>query len=137
VHFLRINNTKKGSGGLSFFIVAFLLILYLVGVVEISPIHSSIHSENDKELHSAPNEENACHQAVYHNRTEDSCKHKSHIVELKNCSLCHLTLQSQHLADVKPSDGWTISSPPSQGETQTTFVGDVLTLIPSRGPPTA
>ncbi|HEY5690865.1 MAG TPA: hypothetical protein VIS49_05355 [Cyclobacteriaceae bacterium] len=103
MQFLNNNGKGKERGELGLFSVLFFLALYLIGTVELSSFHAVIHTTgSDSELHSLVNENNACHQSVYHNKKDESCEHKSHVVALKKCPLCHLSLQSFHLFNTKP-----------------------------------
>ena len=80
-------------------IVALLCLLYLLGNIEIQSLHSVVHnSKGETELHSAENELNGCHQSIYHNQKEKGCEHTSHLIAVKKCPLCQLTIQSLHLS---------------------------------------
>ena len=63
-----------------------VLSLYLISSTELSSIHELIHAD-EHVSHSASDESNACHRAVYHNQ-KDACSHKSHISAKAKCSLC-------------------------------------------------
>lgn len=114
--------------------VLFLAALYLLGNVEIQSFHSFFHAD-EVELHSAINESNGCHQSVYHNKSKESCNHNAHVVELKKCPLCQLTLQSLHLFVDKSQLEFSIDSNSLSGITNESKEELISTLVPSRAPP--
>lgn len=136
MNFLRISHGNRKNGGLSLVIVIVLLVLYMAGVVEISSLHSSVHAQDVTELHSAANEDNACHQNVYHNKKDENCDHKSHIVSLKKCPLCQLTIQSFQIYTPGLSTGIFINVEELHFADDDTLSIAVGQLLPSRAPPT-
>lgn len=136
MRFLNIPHNNKDKSGLAACTVLLLLVIYLVGTVEISSFHAFLHNtQNQKELHSAVNESSGCHQRVYHNKKDQSCEHKSHIVANKKCDLCHLSLESFHFASIKPADYFTISTELSGCEIEAASLGETFSHLPSRAPP--
>lgn len=76
-----------------------LLLVYFIGTLEFNSIHSLFHSEHIEELHSAENEKEACHQAIYH-YAKTGCEHKTHIVPNDKCPLCHLNIHPEQAITV-------------------------------------
>ncbi len=116
--------------------VLFLAALYLLGNVEIQSFHSFFHAD-EVALHSAINESNGCHQSVYHNKAKESCDHNAHVVELKKCPLCQLTLQSFQLFVNKSQSEFSVNPGSLAGVTNESSEEFLSTLIPSRAPPAA
>lgn len=136
MRFLRFKHNNKDKSCFAACSVLVLLVIYLVGIVEVSSFHALLHnSPNQKELHSAVNESNSCHQSVYHNQKDQGCAHKSHIVANKKCDLCHLSLESFHFASIKPADYFTISLELPSCEIDAAIVGGIFSHLPSRAPP--
>lgn len=136
MRFLRFTHNNRDKSGFAACIVLFLLVIYLVGTVEVSSLHALLHNtENQKELHSAVNETNGCHQSIYHNKTDQGCEHKSHIVANKKCDLCQLSLEPFHFASIRPADYFTISLELPSCEIDAAIVGGTFSHLPSRAPP--
>ena len=101
---LSSRNRTRLSSALSGGVAAILLLIYFAGSLEFNSIHSLFHSQHGAELHSAENEKEACHQAIYH-FGRSTCHHKSHLVSNDTCPLCHLNLHSdQWLTDETSSE---------------------------------
>lgn len=136
MHFLRITQNKQIKSGLSATAILLLLVIYLAGTVEISSFHAILHNAQDaRELHSAVNETNSCHQSIYHNKKDKSCEHKSHIIANKSCDLCQLFLESFHFASTKPADFFVISLESQQFETSSLLTSATLSYLTPRAPP--
>lgn len=67
-----------------------LVLLYIAGHVEFEAIHHELHGEEAHVTHTAADEQDACHVAIYHYSSESGCHHKAHITSEKKCPLCHL-----------------------------------------------
>lgn len=119
-------------------VISILAFIYLIGTTEIQSVHSILHNTVDEvELHSAANEQNGCHQSIYHNQKEKNCEHKSHYVEVKKCPLCQLTMQSLHLIVEKNHSSFSNGGTEINGGINQMPVSDLQLLLPSRAPPTA
>ncbi|MFZ9981884.1 MAG: hypothetical protein ACO3FI_07630, partial [Cyclobacteriaceae bacterium] len=44
-------------------------------------------------VHTEESEKNACHRTVFHQATQNTCDHPTHISELKKCPWCNGSLQ--------------------------------------------
>ncbi len=138
MRFRRITHGKRNKNGLALYTVLFLLVIYLIGTVEINSIHVILHqTDSQRELHSAANESNGCHQWVYHNNKNQGCEHKAHLVANKKCPLCHLSLQSFHYASIKPADYFFISIELPHGALGADVIGEASSFLPCRAPPIA
>jgi hypothetical protein len=89
LHTTTITDRSRWSAVVSFALIA----IYLLGAFQNSTVHEFVHSDST-ELHSVQNEQDACHQAIYHHANEE-CGHKLHISSSDKCSLCHLVLHSE------------------------------------------
>jgi hypothetical protein len=83
-----------------------LLVLYVAGSVEFEAFHQLKHAKDELVLHSAKNELDPCHRTLFHQKAEEGCDHKSHVVEDDRCPLCILaghyevvTLPHQYLGN--------------------------------------
>lgn len=120
---------------IKFLAIVVLLFTYLTGTVEFNSFHAVLHPAEEVGLHSDANENNACHQTIYHNVTGKNCEHTSHLVATKKCPLCHLSIQSQDLFTscvTKETNQFPASF---SSEEQETFKGKEFSLDPSRAPP--
>jgi hypothetical protein len=82
------------SGPLS---AIFLLLLYFAGNVQFETFHDIVHSL-EQSLHSAEQENDPCHRAIYHEVKNDGCDHETHFTEIEQCPLCHVVpVNVQHL----------------------------------------
>lgn len=85
------------SASLTSCLALVLLLLYVAGSVQIEGFHHLLHAEEVTELHSLQHEQDSCHKAIYHQETENTCDHSSHVVQLKKCPVCELSFQTEHL----------------------------------------
>jgi hypothetical protein len=113
-----------------------LLALYAVGSLQVESFHRLIHGHDEAALHSPEQEKNDCHRLIFHNISEGSCHHKSHVTELKKCPLCQITVQQLHVTTHErfsfvPSN----SSVTYEWLTPATFSG-CRTHLRARAPPT-
>ena len=65
-----------------------LLVLYSAAALKINSFHRLFHSAEAAELHSPEQENDPCHQSIYHQQRDSGCEHKSHISENEKCPLC-------------------------------------------------
>jgi hypothetical protein len=83
-------NAKKGFGKcFKTASILLLLFLYTAGNVQLESFHSVFHSL-EKALHSAEQEKDPCHRAIYHDAKDEGCDHKTHVTAVKECPLCHV-----------------------------------------------
>lgn len=74
-------------------VLALLLISsYLVGNVRSSVLHLVGHA-HEVEHHTAENEADACHRAIYHGEPD---QHEQHLTKHEVCALCDLVLKNDH-----------------------------------------
>ncbi|MGE0586978.1 MAG: hypothetical protein AB7O48_00275 [Cyclobacteriaceae bacterium] len=136
-----MKEVKKTKGNYSLagsLLLITLAFMYLLGTVEVQSIHTFLHNSQDEvALHSKENESNACHQKVYHNKKEESCSHKSHVVALKKCPLCQLTIQSLQLFTPSLSTGIFISVDELHFADEHIVSISAGQLLPARAPPVA
>ena len=66
-----------------------LLLLYITGSVQVESFHEILHA-TEASLHTAEQEMDPCHQAIYHDIAKEGCDHETHITAVKKCPLCHV-----------------------------------------------
>lgn len=71
--------------------------LYFAGSFPGESLHVLVHSKEVAELHSAEHEKDACHQTLFHGRTEKGCAHKTHFFNAHKCLFSQIAHQSPHL----------------------------------------
>ena len=130
----RKNKKKKRVSLVAYLSVPFLL-LYLAGTVELDSFHGLFHSTDEQVLHSAQQEENSCHNAIYHQQKKNVCHHLSHITQLKKCPLCHVVFHSTHLSSVSFLHEPIVSSKSFKENKELDGSSTFLALRSSRGPP--
>lgn len=131
----EFKNKKGKSGSLVTYLSIPFLLLYLVGTVELDSFHSLFHSNEEVVLHSAQQEANSCHNAIYHQQKNNVCQHQSHITQLKKCPLCHVVFHSIHLGGVRFSPEPIVLAENFKGASVAQFSSNFLVLLSSRGPP--
>lgn len=127
----------KNRPGLIRLCLSLLILLYLTGSLQIDSIHRLFHAHESSTIHSEESEKNACHRTVFHQATQNSCDHPTHISELKKCPWCNGYLQVSDL----PAG---IFESPAFFPGQDFFTSSVhnfsasdLAAFPIRGPPVA
>ncbi|HEX9651087.1 MAG TPA: hypothetical protein VGA21_11030 [Cyclobacteriaceae bacterium] len=78
------------------FLVILLLFLYTLGNTEFETLHLVIHPD-DSLAHTANQEKDSCHRAIYHNEPEEGCSHKSHVLLKVKCGLCDQVCHSDQV----------------------------------------
>lgn len=135
---IKTSHVNVKPKGLNLVAVLVLLCVYLIGTVEVSSLHQLFHDPVDKEvLHSEINEQNSCHQILYHNAQEKSCEHPTHIAAAKKCSWCQLSIQSFHLFDTKSIVELDFSVEARLALTDSFQAGKPSLLLAPRAPPIA
>jgi hypothetical protein len=111
-----------------------LLILYITGNNQFETIHQLLHAHRI-EQHSEAQENNPCHQRIFHEAKGKGCEHKVHLTDNKDCPLSHVvTHGDQLLSQQKFSKAYKFAT------IKLTFVDHsiqlpALTIVPSRAPP--
>jgi hypothetical protein len=127
----------KNSPGFTRLCLSLLILLYLTGSLQIDSIHRLFHAHENSAAHTEESEKNACHRTVFHQATQNTCDHPTHISELKKCPWCNGYLQ---FSDVLISTLEPLSFFPGQkfftANSQNSSESD-LAELPIRGPPTA
>lgn len=128
--FFRINNHLLRNA-----LVLFLAVLYSAGSLQIDSIHRLMHQHGARALHTPEQEQNPCHQVVFHDQPQGTCEHPTHFSESKKCPLCQgsptqsaliqntLVFRTPVLAEIR----FTISH-------RVLLTGDQR-LLPARAPP--
>lgn len=116
------------------FSVILLLILYFAGNVQVETFHQFFHSL-EKALHSAEQEKDPCHRAIYHEAKNEGCDHKTHVTAVKKCPLCHvLPLNEQNISAGRSFES--IPLLPLGNKHFLSFqVAEAFLALPSRAPP--
>lgn len=128
-------NAKKGLRRcLKTSSILLLLFLYTAGNVQLESFHSVFHSL-EKALHSAEQEKDPCHRAIYHDAADEGCDHKTHVTAVKKCPLCHVVPFNDQL--LASSNAFEAASYPENRNSYYTAILVVNSSIalPARAPP--
>ena len=89
---------QKHTKALSSIFAVLLFTIYLSADL-INSLHSSIlHNKVEEEVCTIDTEDDACHQAIYHNIVTESCEHDSHLIpQIVDCNLCSIVLHRHTL----------------------------------------
>lgn len=68
-----------------------MLSLYIAGTSGVSRLHQFFH-EHEVVSHSAEQEEDPCHRALYHHDADHGCQHHAHVTASEKCDVCDLIL---------------------------------------------
>ena len=113
--------------------LSLFLALYIAG----STGYGLLHQHQSLVSHSAEEENDPCHKAIYHVEEEQACKHESHVSKKESCCDCHLLFHSDQII---------FRNSFTQSVIREVFVRDIQLLShsdeisvhhPSRGPPRA
>lgn len=69
-----------------------LLLLYIAGTSHLERLHSFSHDHELIVIHSEAQEEDPCHQFIYHNGIDEGCEHDTHLLASGKCEMCDLAL---------------------------------------------
>ena len=69
-------------------LMGFLIFLYLTGSLQLDSVHRLIHDHDERSAHTEELEQNACHRTVFHQATQNTCDHPTHVSEDKKCLWC-------------------------------------------------
>ena len=78
------------------FLVAFVLLFYTLGSINVQALHGFSHHERET-LHNAQNESDPCHIRIYHEASAEACDHPTHFSEDTKCPLCDSQIHNTHL----------------------------------------
>ena len=132
---MRIVRIFKIIPGLKHLCLSVLILSYLTGSLQIDSIHRLIHGHENSVAHNEESEKNACHRTVFHQATQNTCDHPTHISELKKCPWCNGSLQLK-IALTGGIDALTIFySQKSFTAYSQNHSGSDLSGFPNRGPP--
>jgi hypothetical protein len=116
--------------------VLLCLLLLIVGQFKFQFQHYLEHSLANEVLHDEQAEADACHQAIFHNRSHAACEHPTHLTATNaDCELCDCLLQLTdfRLLTIK------LSPPPLVNQSLFTFLspiaGEPFLSATARGPP--
>ncbi len=117
------------------YVAVLLAVVYFAGALQLSRVHSLLHSHDAVVTHSHEQEEDPCHRFIYHNDNTGGCHHDSHIVANEKCATCDLAFQTG-VATLPVS----ASLEPAIHSNEflsviTSFVNLALSLSSSRAPP--
>jgi len=111
------------------------MVLYLAGTVELGSFHDLFHSDDEIALHSELQEQNSCHNAIYHQQKSNVCHHQFHITQLKKCPLCHVVIHASHLSNVRFSSEPVIRGEKVKEKSDLQPPSNFIVSLASRGPP--
>lgn len=73
-----------------------ILSLYIAGTSGVSRLHQFFH-EHETVSHSAEQEEDPCHRALYHQDADHGCQHNTHVTASEKCDVCDLILHVEYI----------------------------------------
>lgn len=111
-----------------------LLLLYFAGNVQFESLHDVVHSL-EQSLHTAEQENDPCHRAIYHEVENDGCDHETHLTSVEQCPLCHVVpINIQHLEASHSFESLEISNEFGVYSSSDIVVRNAI-AIPARAPP--
>lgn len=75
-----------------------MLIVYGFGSFPGDSLHAIVHAREVAELHSIEQENDACHQSLFHADATRGCEHKTHLVIGGKCAFTQIGHQPSHVA---------------------------------------
>lgn len=134
--FPKANADKGFWKGFKAASILVLLFLYTAGNVQLESFHSVFHSL-EKALHSAEQEKDPCHRAIYHDAKDEGCDHKTHVTAVKKCPLCHVVPFNDQLL-TSDNTFESISFPDLLNSSYAVIlVANTADNLPARAPPVA
>ena len=130
-----LKNRRAKRAGITTCLSIPFLFLYLAGTVELDSFHGLFHANEESTLHSLQQENNSCHNAIYHQKKNNVCHHTAHITQFKKCPLCHVAFHSFHLSSVRFSAEPLVSSENIKEKYLLQQVSAFAARLSSRGPP--
>ena len=112
-----------------------LLFLYGVGSFPGESFHAIVHPNEVAALHSVENENDACHQSLFHADANKGCEHKTHLVNGSKCAFTQIGHQSSHVVENPPHVYDFVPVVPKLETTDIYFVSAFAGFFSSRAPP--
>lgn len=112
-----------------------LLFLYGVGSFPGESFHAIVHPKEVSALHSVENENDACHQSLFHADANKGCEHKTHLVNGSKCAFTQIGHQSLHVVENPPHVYDFVPVVPKLETTDIYFVSAFAGFFSSRAPP--
>lgn len=128
----RTSNMKESIKAFSAII---MLLFYAIGNIPVEIIHQFVHAHVTVVVHSIAQEKDPCHVSLYHEGRDGSCEHKTHVVTLDSCNLCHLIFHSDPLIVTNSFQQTNQSYFFSNEHVASGLPGDFVVQLPSRAPP--
>ena len=133
---IKTNRLSKKGKSYQLLTASLLLCVYLVGTSELTSLHALLHESREQAtLHSEINEANSCHRSLFHHAKEKGCDHQAHILAIRKCPLCQLSIQTFHLSGEKSLIAVISYSELQPNLEANLFQGEVHSFLPSRAPP--
>lgn len=83
---------KRGVTKTAGKVLTFLLLLfYILLTARVETLHKAFHDPETIVSHSAAQEKDPCHIAIYHN-VDRGCDHDAHLVVSDNCQICNFAI---------------------------------------------
>jgi hypothetical protein len=93
--FFSNTHTKQFiPNALSAVALLFFVLLYSIQGNRPETLHQLLHKHEVTVTHSLADEQDACHQAIYHASAAKGCEHPLHIVANDPCPVCELYFQT-------------------------------------------
>jgi hypothetical protein len=114
--------------------VLVLLVLYIAGNNQFETIHQVLHSHRMVE-HTEAQENNPCHQRIFHAAKDKGCEHKVHLTDNKDCPLSHVVTHGDQLVSEQKFDNAKIFPTIPSTFVDCSIELALQTILPSRAPP--
>jgi hypothetical protein len=132
--FGKATENKSVKDSLRAVFAGLLLVFYAAGNIQVEVLHQFFHSHANAVVHSAEQEKDRCHRAIYHEK-DDGCGHKSHLTKVEKCGLCHLFAHNDQLTIADSSCEFIGSNSAISKNLISVQLTDVTGHLPSRAPP--
>lgn len=116
-------------------LMGLLVLLYLAGSLQLDSLHRLFHQHDQSYAHTEELEQNACHRTVFHQATENTCDHPTHISEDKNCPWCNGSIHYETILSESQPHTDLIFAEIALSYTQPKPILPNLLTLSSRGPP--
>jgi len=132
--FRKATGNKSVKDSLRAVFAVLLLIFYVAGNIQVEVLHQLFHSHANAVIHSAEQEKDRCHRAIYHEK-DDGCGHKSHLTKVEKCNLCHLFSHNDQLTIADSSCEFIGSHSVVNKNLISVHLTGITAHLPSRAPP--
>ena len=118
------------------FLAIIMALVYVSGIVLTDFVHPLIHQQHTLVKHTANDEQDPCHRAIYHGEKENNATHHNHLVPVnEKCWLCDIIFNYEHVKPEQPVFAALEHSSPKKFSFSSSLFFALHTLPHLRGPP--